>query len=76
MPKGAVRFAYGEFKNLPIDVEEVAIYMRPNDTTIYVVPVRTIPKTYEKVVVEEEDIEKKCIELNGNYIEWNNMFLN
>jgi hypothetical protein len=76
MPKGKVRFAYGEFNNLPIDAEEVGIFMRPNDSTIYFVPIRTIPKTYERYVIKEEDVEKNCIEVEGNYIDLNNMFLN
>lgn len=53
-PKGAVKFGYGSFENLPHDAEEVKLFMRPGDPMIYIVPVDDIPYSYTKLGYDED----------------------
>jgi len=39
IPKGAVKFAMGNYDNLPKDVVEVKVYMRSGDPKMYIVPI-------------------------------------
>ena len=59
-PKGIISFGYGDFKNLPMDVQEVKLYVRPGEGRIYMVPVDSIPITYEKFIskIDLEDIDE------------------
>ena len=38
--KGAVKFAMGNYNNLPDDVVEVKVYMRSGDPKMYIVPIQ------------------------------------
>ena len=40
IPKGAVKFAMGNYNNLPKDAVEVKIYMRSGDPKMYIVPIQ------------------------------------
>ena len=40
IPKGAVKFAMGNYNNLPKDAVEVKVYMRSGDPKMYVVPIQ------------------------------------
>ena len=40
IPKGAVKFAMGNYNNLPDDVVEVKVYMRSGDPKMYIVPIQ------------------------------------
>ena len=53
-PKGAVKFKIGSMKQLPINAEEVKLYMVSGDPAIYIVPISEIPYAYIKT--EEEGI--------------------
>lgn len=54
IPKGAVKFGYGKFENLPVDAEEIKLYMRPGDPMIYIVPISDIPYAYDKWRYDED----------------------
>ena len=49
MPKGAVRFAYGKFENLPKEAEEIKLFMIPGEPIIYIVPISEMPKLNQKL---------------------------
>ena len=49
IPKGAVKFAMGDYDKLPEDVVEVKVYMQSGDSTMYVVP---ILKNESKIEIE------------------------
>ena len=40
IPKGAVKFAMGNYNNLPKDAVEVKVYMRSGDPKMYIVPIQ------------------------------------
>ena len=49
IPKGAVKFAMGNYNNLPKDVVEVKVYMRSGDPKMYIVPIQ---KNESKIEIE------------------------
>ena len=49
IPKGAVKFAMGNYDNLPKDVVEVKVYMRSGDPKMYIVPIQ---KNESKIEIE------------------------
>ena len=47
-PKGAVKFKIGSIEHLPINAEEIKLFMVSGDPSIYIVPISEIPAQYTK----------------------------
>lgn len=43
-PKGAVKFKIGDMEHLPINAEEIKLFMISGDPSIYIVPVSEMLK--------------------------------
>ena len=54
-PKGAVKFKIGDIEHLPINAEEIKLFMISGDPSIYIVPVSEMSNTHSKIQMEESE---------------------